>query len=63
LIFYVYNALLYGESLNGILYLDKNMAGTYASLLGESPGRQNLLNAEFASIWYLNDKNENVQEN
>jgi len=23
---------------------------------------QNLLNAEFASVWYLSDKNENMQE-
>ena len=38
------------------------MAVTYASLLSESPGRQNLLNAEFTSVWYISDKNENVQE-
>jgi hypothetical protein len=29
------------------------MAGTYASLLSESPRRQNLLNAGFASVWYI----------
>ncbi len=44
------------------MHLDRKMAGTYASLLSESLGRQNLLNAEFTSVWYLSDKNENVQE-
>ncbi len=44
------------------MHLDRKMAGTYASLLSESPGRQNLLNAGFAFVDYLSDKNENVEE-
>jgi len=44
------------------MHFDRKTAGTYASLLSESPGRQNLLNAEFTAVWYLSDKNENVQE-
>ncbi len=44
------------------MHFDRKMAGTFASLLSESPGRQNLLNAEFTSVWYLSVKNENVQE-
>jgi hypothetical protein len=45
------------------MQLAEIIAGTYASLLSESPRRQNLLNAGFASVWYINDNKENVQEN
>ena len=61
-IYYVIlSALNQAKGLTRKMHLDKKMAGTYAALLSESPGRQSLLNAEFTSVWYLSDNNGNVQ--